>query len=260
MRNLAITLLAALASGCVSNLFIVNADPSPEGTTAPVLDESTTDVEESTSSTGSTGYNIGDSSIGLTSTASSTSSSTSDGPVPQGQGAECSVDEQCAAPGWCSSDIFDDNAPYRCTRECDPLDDADACDVGVCINGGNKWRCSGPWSVQSYKVADVFVDGATLLYDASGLDLPGAGAAVSVFFVPPQPLAYQIGVAACCWGPNEPDFGPARVDVYTTQGVYLGLSLEGAPLIVDQPDAPLILVVQAATDKKSWAHLWLKNL
>jgi hypothetical protein len=281
-RHLAVTaaaLAVALSSGCVSNIYYVDADPSPEGTTAdppapPPADESTTRAEdESSSSTSSTGAEVDSTGEASTSTgeeiattggeaSTSTgsigdSSSTGEPVVPQGQGAECWGDEECAAPGWCSSDVFDDNAVYRCTRECNPLDAGDACDIGACIDSGDKWRCSGSWLVKSYTAADVFVDGATLLYDASGIDLPAAGGGVAVYFIPAQPLAYSIGVDAI--GPDQV-WGPARVDAYTSTGASIGHAVEGAPLVIDQTNQPLILIVQAMTDKKSWAHMYLKNL
>lgn len=279
-RLLAVTLLAALTtSGCVSNIYYVDADPTPEGTTAdqpapPPADESSTGAEDasSTSSTGAEVDSTGEASTGssstggeiattdVASTGDASSSSTGEPVVPQGQGAECWGDDECAAPGWCSSDVFDDNAVYRCTRQCDPLNEMDACAVGVCIDAGDKWRCSGSWLVKSYTVADVFVDGATLLYDASGIDLPAAGGGVAVYFVPAQPLDYSIGVDAIGNGPNDPDYGPARVDAFTTTGGSIGYAVEGAPLVVEQTDKPVILIVQAMTDKKSWAHMYLKNL
>ena len=169
-------------------------------------------------------------------------------PVPSKQlGEECMGDGECVS-GWCSNNLFDQEAPQTCTQACVP--GADACSVGLCVDvGNNAYRCSGAWPVKS--AAIVQPPYQTSFYAAAnGKPVKEIG----VFYVDPQPVSYAVEVSAI----NNPGYGPAVIDVFTAKGVPIGTAVANKPVQVLPSAEYVVLAVHASTDAQTLANVSLK--
>lgn len=173
-----------------------------------------------------------------------------------GQGGVCDSDDDCAAPGWCTNNVFDDLAPYLCTVECDPADKF-ACNPGVCVGSPGDFRCSGAWNIQEHRVADVaYEPPSTLHYEDNAILPPAADNTVVTYYVPPQPVDFEVSVSDL----EGPNYGPSRVDVYRGDGTVIGPVVAGWPLTVPATAGAVRFVWRALGTKKAVSHLAIKNV
>lgn len=212
-----------------------SSDTTSSGSTS----EAATDTEAAYAST---------SEAGTTGQPDTTGTTGEPPPVPSKQlGEECVGDSECVS-GWCSNNLFDQEAPQTCTQACVP--GADACSVGLCVDVGNDtFRCSGAWPVKS--AAIVQPPYQTSFYAAAnGKPVKEIG----VFYVDPQPVSYVVEVSAI----NNPGYGPAVIDVFTAKGAPLGTAVANKPVQVLPSTEYVVLAVHASTDAQTLANVSLK--